>query len=191
MLFRSILGTGAAGVGYVDSVFGIGAVAGGIFAIARSARNRLAIDLAFGTMLWAAPLLLVAAIPKPATVFIAAALMGFGNPLVDVNAMTIVQRIVPTAVLGRVFGAIEGFIIGGMAIGSATSPFLIEHLGLGGALTVLALLVLVPTIVLFPRCRDLDARLVEPAGTAWLRAIPMFAPLRRDVLEGLARLLVP
>jgi MFS family permease len=186
-----ILGTGAAGVGYIDSVFGIGAIAGGLFAIARAARNRLAVDLAIGTLLWSAPLLLVVAVPHPAMVFVVAAVMGFGNPLVDVNAMTIIQRIAPAAVLGRVFGALEGGLIGGMAIGSAAMPFLIDQLGLRGALAVLAVVVVVPTLALLPRCRALDARLVEPAGTAWLRAIPMFAPLRRDTLEGLAARLVP
>jgi hypothetical protein len=186
-----ILGTGPAGVGYVDSVFGIGAIAGGVFAIARSARNRLAIDLATGTLLWSAPLLLVVAVPQPVTVFVAAAVMGFGYPLVDVNAMTLVQRIAPSAVLGRVFGALEGGLIGGMAVGSAVMPFLIDRLGLRGALATIAVFVCVPTLALLRRCRALDARLVEPEGTRWLRAIPMFALLRRDTLESLARRLTP
>ena len=102
-----ILETGPAGVGIIDSVFGVGAILGGFYAIARSTRNRLAGDLALGTALWSLPLLLVVAYPSPATVFDSAVLLGFGNPLVDVNFATIVQRITPNAILGRVFGAYE------------------------------------------------------------------------------------
>ena len=182
-----LLHTGPEGVGYIDSVFGVGAIVGGFYAIARAARNHIANDLALGTILWALPLLLVVAWPSPTTVFASAVVMGFGNPLVDVNFATIVQRITPDAVLGRVFGAFEGALIAGMAIGSAVMPFLIKGIGLRPALTVLALAVALPAFAYLPRCRRLDTTLVEPEGTALLRAIPMFAPLTRATLENLAR----
>jgi CRP-like cAMP-binding protein len=73
-----------------------------------------------------------------------------------------------------------------MALGSGVTPFLIDRLGLRGALTVLALLVAVPAFLLIPRCRRLDATLVEPANTSLLRGIPMFSPLTRVTLESLA-----
>ncbi len=128
VLAVDILETGPQGVGIIDSVFGVGAIVGGFYAIARSTRNRLAGDLALGTVLWSLPLLLIVAYPSPVTVFAAAILLGFGNPLVDVNFATIVQRLTPDAVLGRVFGAYEGALIAGMALGSAVTPFLIEQL---------------------------------------------------------------
>jgi MFS family permease len=58
------------------------------------------------------------------------ALIGLGNSLVDINAFTIVQRVVPDAVMGRVFGAMESAIIGAMAIGALTMPLLIATVGL-------------------------------------------------------------
>ena len=117
---------------YIDSVFGIGAIVGGFFAIARAAHNQLANDLAVGTILWALPLLLVVAWPSPVTVFASAVVIGFGNPLVDVNFATIVQRLTPDAVLGRVFGAFEGALIAAMAVGSAVMPFLVHGSGCAG-----------------------------------------------------------
>ena len=78
----------------VDSVFGVGAIVGGFYAIARAAgtaRRRHGL----GTVLWSLPLLLIVVWPSPASVFAAVVMMGFGNPLVDVNFATIVQRIVP------------------------------------------------------------------------------------------------
>ncbi len=184
-----ILKTGPAGVGIIDSVFGVGAILGGFYAIARSTRNRLAGDLALGTALWSLPLLLVVAYPSPATVFASAVLLGFGNPLVDVNFATIVQRLTPNAVLGRVFGAYEGALIGTMALGSAVMPFLITGLGLRWALAVLAVVVGVPALVFLPRCLRLDATLRAPAGTDLLRGIAIFSPLPPATIEALASLL--
>src|SRR5262249_21919152 len=40
-----ILDTGAEGVGYIDSVFGVGAILGGVFAIGRASKRRLSWDL--------------------------------------------------------------------------------------------------------------------------------------------------
>ena len=181
-----LLKTGPEGVGYIDSVFGIGAIVGGFYAIARAAHNKLAGDMALGTILWAVPLLLVVLWPSPATVFASAIIMGFGNPLVDVNFVTIVQRITPDAVLGRVFGAYEGALIATMALGSAAMPFLIAWLGLRPALAILAALVAAPAVAFMPRCRRLDVTLREPEDTRLLRGIPMFSPLTRATLESLA-----
>ena len=117
-----ILETGPQAVGIIDSVFGVGAIVGGFYAIARSTRNRLAGDLALGTALWSLPLLLIVVYPSPVTVFAAVILLGFGNPLVDVNFATIVQRLAPDRILGRVFGAYEGALIATMALGLGGHP---------------------------------------------------------------------
>ena len=124
-----ILDRGPEAVGIIDSALGVGAIVGGFYAISRATTNRLATDMAFGTALWSLPLLFVVVWPSPVTVFAAIILMGFGNPLVDVNFATIVQRIVPDAVLGRVFGAFEGAFISTMALGSLATPFLLERIG--------------------------------------------------------------
>ena len=85
-----------------------------------------------GVVLWAAPLLLVAVWPSPVTVFAAVALLGLANPLVDVNLDTIVQRITPDAVMGRVFGALEACVIATMALGAFLMPVLLHALGPAG-----------------------------------------------------------
>jgi MFS family permease len=181
------LDTGPEGVGYVDSVFGVGAIVGGFFAIARAARNRLTQDLGAGTFLWAFPLLAVALWPSPASVFAVVLVMGFANPLVDVNFATIVQRIAPERVLGRVFGAFEGILIGTMALGAAAMPFLVDWLGLRVALVVIALAVAGPVLLVVPAIRRLDTTLRAPEALPLLRSLPMFAPLAPSVVEALAR----
>src|SRR6478735_1803629 len=186
VLAVDILEAGPQGVGIIDSVFGVGAIVGGFYAIGRSTRNRLAGDLALGTVLWSLPLLLIVVYPSPVTVFAAVILLGFGNPLVDVNFATIVQRLTPDAVLGRVFGAYEGALIAGMAIGSAITPFLISRFGLQWALAILALVVGIPALAFIPRCLRLDGTLRAPEGTALLRGISIFSPLSPVKIESLA-----
>jgi predicted MFS family arabinose efflux permease len=182
-----ILNTGPEGLGIIDSIFGVGAIVGGFVAIARAAKNRLAADLALGTALWSLPLLLFVVWPSPVTVVAAMLLMGFGNPLVDVNFVTLVQRLAPDALLGRVFGAFEGAQIIGMALGAGLMPFVLDHLGLRPGLLVLALLIGVPALLFLPRCLRLDATLRPPEGTALLRGLPIFAPLPPVTVERLAR----
>ena len=181
-----VLESGPQTVGIIDSAFGVGAIVGGFYAIARSTHNRLAGDLALGTALWSLPLLLIVVYPSPATVFAAVILLGFGNPLVDVNFATIVQRLAPDRILGRVFGAYEGALIATMALGSAVTPFLLDGLGLRWTLAILALLVGVPALLFVPRCRRLDATLSAPEGTALLRSISIFSPLSPAKIEALA-----
>jgi MFS family permease len=181
-----VLDSGARGVGYINAVFGIGAILGGFYALARVSRNKLAGDLGAGVFLWSAPLLLAVAWPSALTVFAAAIILGFANPLVDVNFVTLIQRITPDRVLGRVFGAFEGVLIGGMALGAAVMPFLAEWLGLRPALTVLAVAVAGPVLLLIPAIRGLDRRTREPDGLRLLRTLPIFAPLGPTALDSLA-----
>jgi len=185
-----ILGTGPQGVGYLDSMLGVGAIVGGFTAIARASRRRLAQDMTYGVLLWSLPLLLVTVWPHPAAAFAAVVLLGFGNPLVDVNMETIIQRITPDEVMGRVFGALEACLIATMALGAALMPALVHWWGLRSALGVVGLGVALLALVGLPQMRSLDQRLRRPAGLDLLEAIPMFAPLTPGVVESLARSLV-
>jgi MFS family permease len=182
-----ILDSGPKGVGYLNSLLGVGAIVGGLVAISRAPRHKLAQDMTTGVVLWSLPLLLVTAWASPVSVFVAMIALGLGNPLVDVNMYTIVQRITPDAVLGRVFGALEACAIGGMALGSALAPLLLHLVGLRGTLALLGGSVALLALAGLPRMRGLDRRLVPPAGLALLRGIDIFNPLAPAVQEALAR----
>ena len=182
-----ILGIGARGVGFLDSVLGVGALAGGVLAISRASRGRMGNDMAVGILLWSLPLALVAIWPTPAACFIAMALLGLGNPLVDVNFDTIVQRVAPESVMGRVFGAMESCFIATMALGSLVMPFAIDAWGLQTALLVLAAPVVLAGLLLIAPLRRLDAELHQPAHLALFQAIDIFAPLPPAAVETLAR----
>ena len=184
-----ILDTGAKGVGLLDSVMGLGAILGGIFAIARATKHKLGQDLIVGVFLWSFPLVVITIWPTPIAAFAVMAVLGFANPVVDVNVFTVIQRLTPDAVLGRVFGAFETCLIGTMAVGSAIAPLMLHLWGLRATVGVLGLVIGLIAVLGYPRMRSLDRRLEAPAGLPLLRAIPMFAPLNPVTLDHLARVL--
>ena len=181
---------GPKGVGYLDAVLGVGAILGGLLSIARASKGRLATDFGVGVMFWALPLLLVAVWPELFAAFAAMFLIGAANPVVDVNAVTIIQRLTPDAVMGRVFGALEAALISTMALGSLLMPLLIVVVGLRWGLAVIALLVAALVLPGLRRLRALDDVLRAPAGVDLLLGTPLFAPLSRPAVERLAQQLV-
>jgi MFS family permease len=181
---------GSKGVGYLDSILGVGAILGGLAAIGRASARRIATDFGVGVIFWALPLLLAAAWPHLWAAFAAMFIIGFANPIVDVNASTIMQRLAADEVMGRVFGALETGLIAAMALGSIIMPILVELLGLRWSLTILALVITAVVLPAMVRLRKLDDLLGEPEGLGLLRQVPLFAPLEPKSLELIAQQLI-
>ena len=176
------------GVGVLNAALGVGGLLGGVIALVLSQRGKLSRDFGIGVALWAAPLLLVAAYPTIPTALVAMALIGVGNSMVDVNAETIVQRLVPNEVLGRVFGALDSAAIAGMAIGAALMPVMIATIGLRSGLVVIGVGITVMVVLGIPALRRVDRTALAPEGLELLRGVPMLAVLPEHVIERLARI---
>jgi len=185
-----LLHLGQSGVGYLGATLGIGGIAGGFIALVLAARKRLAIDFGVGVMLWAAPLVVLAAWPSVATAIGAMVLIGVGNSFVDVNAFTILQRIVPDEVMGRVFGAVESVLIAGMALGALLMPLLIATIGLRGGLAVIGVSVTSLVIAGISGLNRIDTTTLAPAHLPLVMANDILAPLPEGVQERLARALI-
>lgn len=183
------LSSGARGVGYIDAVTGVGSIIGGFVVIMLGLRRKLASDFGYGVILWGLPLVLVTIWPSAWPVFVSAFIIGAANTVVDVNAATILQRVIPEGVMGRVFGAMESLLIATMGLGAIVMPLLIRFVGLRWGLAVIAGIVVVCTVPALPRLIQIDARTREPAGLAVLRRVPLFAPLDPKKLERIASLL--
>lgn len=182
-----LLGLGESSVGVLDASLGVGGMVGAFVALILAQRGSLARDFGFGVFAWAAPLLLVAAVPELWAALVAMALIGVANAIVDVNAFTVLQRLVPDEVMGRVFGAMESALIGAMAIGSLAMPLLIVTVGLRPGLVIVGGVVCLLAVTAMPRLRHVDAVALAPAGLDTLRSLSMLAPLPPRVLERLAR----
>jgi MFS family permease len=181
-----LLHGGASTVGWLSAAIGAGGLVGGAVALVLAGRARLPDDFAVGLVLFGTPLLLVAAVPDLSVALIALAIVGVGNSLVDVAGVTLLQRIVPNEVLGRVLGVLEGIALGSIGIGALVAPALVDHLGPRAALAVTGVLLPVSALLAVPWVRRLDRTAPEPPSVALLRGVEILAPLPPPVLEQLA-----
>lgn len=185
-----LLDLGESGLGFLSATLGIGGLIGGFLALILARHNALARHFGLGVMLWSAPLLLVAFSPTVVAAVAAMILIGVGNSVVDVNVSTMLQRVIPPDVMGRVFGAMETALIAGMAIGSLAMPLLISSIGLRPGLVVLGGAVTAVAAVAYGGLHRIDRTTMAPRGLDILSAVPLLAPLPRRIQEQLARHLV-
>ncbi len=153
-----LLRIGTSGLGLMESTLGIGGLIGGFIALLLLPRARLATHFGLGVMVWSAPLLLIAAFPDLGAALLSMWLIGAANSLVDVNAITVLQHIVPNEKLGRVLGALESGEVGGMALGSLAMTLLIHAIGLRPGLTLIGGGITVAVIPGLPAMRRIDKR---------------------------------
>lgn len=105
---------------------------------------------------------------------------------------TLLQRSVPPALIGRVFGVFEGFVMAGLEVGALLVPAL-AHLG-GSRLAVLGVAAVLPltTAAGGRAVFRLDVGNAVPVvQIALLRSLPLFAELPAPAIEGLAAALRP
>jgi MFS family permease len=181
-----LLDATAASVGILDAVLGVGGILGGLLALILAQRRRLAQDFGVGVILWGAPLLLVVAWPEWAPSLVAMFLIGVGNSIVDINAITIIQRVTPDETMGRVFGALDSAVVGGMAVGAILTPLSIEAIGIRPTLAVIAVLTVLATTAGWAGLRRIDQQFLAPRLVPLLRRISFFAVLPEAVVERLA-----
>lgn len=188
-----LLELGDAGVGYLNSALGAGAIVGGVLALALTGARRLSPAFIFGVVLWGAPLILLGIIPTTVAALLLLALIGLGNSFVDVATFTLVQRAVPDHILARVFGVIQMLWFAAVGVGAIVAPVLISWLGLEGALTATGAALVGLVLVLWPKVAKIDAAAVAPEieELRILTSVPIFAPLPGMTLEHLAGRLVP
>jgi MFS family permease len=182
-----LLGTGNAGVGWLDAAVGVGGVIGAVGALKLAGRRRLTPPFLVGILLWGAPFLLIAAAPSIVSAVLAFVVIGIGNILVDVAGYTLLQRAVSDEVLARVFGVIETLYYISVAIGAILIPPLVSGLGPRWTLVVTGLFLPVLALGAGRRLLRIDRAAVAPErAVALLRELPLFAPLPALALERLA-----
>jgi MFS family permease len=186
-----ILDLGSGGVGLLYAAVGVGGLVGGFVALVLATHGRLARDFAIGLALFGLPLALIGGVPVGVVAVVALAIVGIGNSIVDVNALTIMQRAVPDAVLGRALGALDGLMLGTLGLGSILAPVLVDVTSPEAALVLTGVLLPVLALVTRPRLRAIDRTAVAPEATELLRGVPLLAPLPEPVLERLARASAP
>jgi hypothetical protein len=192
VLAIDVLHLGNAGVGYLDCAFGVGGILGGVAAVGLAGSRRVAAGFAVGVLAWGVGVALLGITTVTAVVLVLLAGVGVGNTVVDVAAVTLLQRSAADAVLGRVFGVLETVLLSALGLGSILAPLAIHVLGVRAALISTGLVLPVVVVVFSRSLVALDRP--EPAvgeRAALLRAHPIFQPLAEGTLEQLARALEP
>jgi MFS family permease len=187
-----LLDLGESGVGFLNSAVGIGGLFGAVAAFALVGRQRLASDFALGLLLWGIPIALIGIFPRPPFALILLAIVGIGNTVVDVAALTLLQRVVPDEVLTRVFGVIQSVFIGTVGLGAIVAPLAINAVGIRWALVLTGALLPLSAGLTWRRITSLDADVIAPTHElALLRSMPLFKPLPASTIDQLASSLIP
>jgi hypothetical protein len=189
----TLLHIGQGGVGYLNAVFGIGALLGAVAGAGLVGTRRLAAPFIVSALVLTLPIALIGVAPYTGVAVAAFVLTGLGNTVLDVAGFTLIQRAVPESVLARVFGVVQLTWLTTIGVGAIVAPALISALGIKTTLIVTGLVVPGLIAVVGPRLIRIDNEATAPEveRLRLIRGTPFFAPLPGAMIEGLASRLTP
>ena len=185
------LGTGANGFGYLLAGLGIGGVLMASAVDKLAARASLAWVIIAGVVGYTLPTALMTVIHSPVLAVLVQVVRGGSTLVVDVLALTALQRATPKDQLGRVMGVFWAFIIGAIALGTVVTPLISNAFGLDAGLWTMALAPGLVALLAVPALQRVDhetaaaSALLAPK-VALLEQLGMFASASRTLLERLA-----
>jgi predicted MFS family arabinose efflux permease len=186
------LGTGNDGYGYLLAGSALGGVIAAGLANRLSASSRLGPIILAGIALQAVPFALTIWVHAPPVGFVLQVIAGVGMILVDVLAITALQRDMPRGVLGRVLSLLDVAVLGAILLSSFLFAFVFAALDLHKTLLVIgigfpaAALLGIRPLLRADRQSVQALRALEPR-IALLQVLDLFSAAARPVIEGLAR----
>jgi hypothetical protein len=185
------LGTGANGFGYLLAGLGVGGVlmAGAVDRLAGG--RRLGTIILIGMLGYALPTALLTVIRAPALAFAVEVVRGGATLIVDVLAITALQRTAKPDQLARVFGVFFALVLGAIAVGAVITPVIVSGAGLTDALWAMSLgpaaiaLIGYPALLAMDRQTAATAQILAPR-VAVLETLGLFAGASRPTLEQVA-----
>jgi len=192
VISRDQLGTGSTGYGYLLAALGVGGIVMAAFMNRIAAARRLGAIIVLGMAVFCLPTALLTVVHSPIIAFLLEAVRGAGTIVVDVLAITALQRLVKPDVVARVFGVFFAFVLAATSLGALLMPILLGSVGLRATLLIMGFVIPAGSVVAYPWLRALDKRAlrelaaIEPR-VATLQALDIFAGATRAALERLAR----
>lgn len=185
------LGTGANGFGYLLAGLGVGGLLMAAAVDKLAARSRLAWVILAGVAGYTLPTALMTVIHSPELAVVVQVVRGGSTLVVDVLALTALQRAVPRDQLGRVMGMFWAFILSAIVLGTVIAPALVDGFGLNAALWTMAVAPVLLATFALPALRRVDretaaASAILAPKVALLEQLGIFASARRPLLEQLA-----
>jgi MFS family permease len=192
VISKDQLGTGSTGYGYLLAALGVGGILVAGFMNRIAAARRLGAIIVLGMAVYCLPTALLTIVHAPWIAFLLEVVRGAGTIVVDVLAITALQRMVKPDVVARVFGVFFALVLAAISLGALLMPILLGTLGLTTTLLIMGFAIPALSAASYPWLRTLDARAlgelsaIEPR-VATLQALDIFAGATRAALENLAR----
>lgn len=185
------LGTGTEGFGYLLAGLGIGGLLIAPAVDHLAGRAKLASIILAGTVGYCLPTALLTVVHNPELAVVIQILRGAATLVVDVLAVTVLQRAVPEEQLARVFGVFFAFVLAAISLGTLITPAIVSGFGLDAGLLTMAFAPFALGALGFPALLAIDresaARTRELAPLiAVLERLEIFATASRPILERLA-----
>jgi len=158
VLSRDVLGTGAEGYGYLLAGLGVGGILGAGLVTRLERRRNLSLVILIGMATYCLPTLLFLVLSSPVVAFIVQVVRGIGTVVVDVLAVTALQRTLSRQLLARVFGVFNAAVIAAIVLGALAAPIIIKLIGLDGLLWVAGLAIPATCLLGLPALRAVDRR---------------------------------
>jgi hypothetical protein len=185
------LGTGSQGFGYLLAGLGVGGLLGAGAVDRLAGSRRLGAIILAGALGYSLPTALLTVIHSPALAFVLEVFRGGSTLVVDVLAVTALQRSVSSDQLARVFGAFFAFILGAISLGTLITPVVVSAAGLNAALWAMAVGPALLAVAGYPALQAIDRRTADRAAeleprVLLLEGLEIFASASRPILERLA-----
>lgn len=136
--------------------------------------------------------MLLSFVSTPAAALVLLGFVGVAVTVVDVAAITLLQRTARGDLLPHALGMLQAVFVFSVAAGTLLAPILVSSLGVRGALLATGAFLPLLAIALNRQLNRLDASPAQdPELIALLLGIPIFAPLPESALEHLASSLTP
>ncbi|HEX4754876.1 MAG TPA: MFS transporter, partial [Candidatus Dormibacteraeota bacterium] len=191
VLSKQQLGTGSQGYGYLLAALGVGGLAVAPFMNRIAGMRRLGTIIVAAMMVYALPTALLTVVHSAGIAFVIEVVRGGGTIVVDVLAITALQRSVSRDVVARVFGVFFALVLAAISLGALLMPILLGAFGLSSTLLIVGFTVPALTLLSYPKVRGIDRTTssqlsrIEPR-IGILQGLDIFAGATRATLERLA-----
>ncbi len=192
VISKTVLGTGSAGYGYMLASLGVGGIVIAAFMNRIARARRLAGIIILGMSCYCLPTALLTVVHQPEAVFAIEVVRGAGTIVVDVLAITALQRSAKPDVVARVFGVFFALVLAAISLGALLMPVLLGIVGLNATLLLVAFVIPGLSLLAYPWVRAINSRgagetaRLEP-WVAVFQTLDIFSGAPRPALERIAR----
>ncbi len=187
VLAIDLMGLGGGGVGFVGALGGVGAILGAIAGLSLVGRDRLGDAVVASAALFGLGIAGIGLAPASILTLLLLVAAGAGSGMTAVATQTLIQRLAGDDVMSRVFGVLQGLMMGTTALGALAVPFLVA--AVDERLTFVVAGLSLPAVTLLAGWSLVLGERLDPERAAdlrLLRGVPMLGPLSAPVLERLA-----